>query len=125
MNHKRKLFVTEYLKCSNATEAAIAAGYSAKTAKSQGQRLLTFVDISQAIQDAQDKISKEAEVSVAQIVKDIRLLSRSTKSEVVKLKAYDMLMRHLGGYANELALVSKMSDEDVEKLALKIIDKTI
>jgi phage terminase small subunit len=42
MNHKRKLFVCEYLKSGNATEAAIAAGFSAKTAKSQGQRLLTF-----------------------------------------------------------------------------------
>ena len=29
----------------NATQAAIRAGYSKKTAKSQGQRLLTNVDI--------------------------------------------------------------------------------
>lgn len=47
---RQSRFVDEYLIDLNATQAAIRAGYSEKTAKSQGQRLLTNVDIESAIQ---------------------------------------------------------------------------
>lgn len=40
LNIRQKRFVEEYLKDGNGTEAAIAAGYSAKTAASQASRLL-------------------------------------------------------------------------------------
>lgn len=43
LTEKQKLFCDEYLIDLNATRAAIAAGYSEKTARSQGQRLLTNV----------------------------------------------------------------------------------
>ena len=49
MNARQSLFVEEYLKDLNATQAAIRAGYSAKTAESQGSRLLTNVKIKKAI----------------------------------------------------------------------------
>lgn len=45
LNEKQELFAREYIKDLNATQAAIRAGYSEKTAKSQGQRLLTHVDV--------------------------------------------------------------------------------
>jgi len=38
MNDKQQRFAEEYLIDSNATQAAIRAGYSAKTAYSQGQQ---------------------------------------------------------------------------------------
>jgi phage terminase small subunit len=46
---QQRRFVVEYLKDFNATRAAIAAGYSEKTATSQGSRLLRNVNISHAI----------------------------------------------------------------------------
>lgn len=49
LSYKRRVFVEEYLRCWNATEAAKRAGYSPRTARSQGQRLLTNVDIQAAI----------------------------------------------------------------------------
>lgn len=42
----------------NATRAAIAAGYSEKTARSMGQRLLTYDDIQEAIRAREKKRSK-------------------------------------------------------------------
>ena len=45
LTEKQKKFVDEYLIDLNATQAAIRAGYSEKTARSIGQRLLTNVDI--------------------------------------------------------------------------------
>lgn len=55
-------FVEEYIKSLNATDAAIKAGYSEKTARSQGSRLLTNVDIQEAIQKA--KIERQERVKV-------------------------------------------------------------
>lgn len=53
LSPQQKKFVQAYM--GNATEAAIAAGYSAKTARSQGQRLLTNVDIKKAIEQRETK----------------------------------------------------------------------
>jgi len=47
---KKRLFAKEYLVDLNATQAAIRAGYSAKTAASQGERLLRDVDVQALIQ---------------------------------------------------------------------------
>ncbi|WP_161935081.1 terminase small subunit, partial [Lactococcus lactis] len=41
LTEKQKRFCDEYIKLGNATQAAINAGYSKRTARSQGQRLLT------------------------------------------------------------------------------------
>lgn len=53
LNDMQKKFIAAYM--GNATEAAIAAGYSVKTARSQGQRLLTNVDIKKAIEQRETK----------------------------------------------------------------------
>jgi len=50
---KQAAFVREYLLDLNATQAAIRAGYSAKTAEQQGPRLLGNVGVSAAIMQAQ------------------------------------------------------------------------
>ena len=65
MNDKHSRFVDEYLVDQNATRAATAAGYSKKTAKSQGSRLLTNVDILRAIRKRQEQPSSELNVSAA------------------------------------------------------------
>lgn len=52
MTPKQERFIAEYLVDMNATQAAIRAGYSAKTAYSIGQRLLKNVEVSQTISSA-------------------------------------------------------------------------
>lgn len=49
MTAKQKMFVAAY--SGNATEAARAAGYSSKTAYSQGQRLLKNAEVAEAIRE--------------------------------------------------------------------------
>lgn len=51
LNERQRLFIDEYIIDLNATQAAIRAGYSERTARSQGQRLLTNVDIKKAIEE--------------------------------------------------------------------------
>jgi phage terminase small subunit len=58
---KQAAFVREYLVDHNGTQAAIRAGYSAKTAASQAERLLRNVDIRAAVDAAQTKIAEKTE----------------------------------------------------------------
>lgn len=55
---QQRRFVAEYLKDGNATQAAIRAGYSKKTAQEQSSRLLSNVMVAQAI-ERQQKASIE------------------------------------------------------------------
>ncbi|MDY0394776.1 terminase small subunit [Virgibacillus halophilus] len=56
---KQQIFVDEYIIDMNATQAAIRAGYSKKTARQQGQRLLTKAVIQQAIEKRLDEKKEE------------------------------------------------------------------
>lgn len=49
LNPQQASFVVHYAKLKNATKAAVAAGYSPKTAYSQGQRLLKNVEVQEAV----------------------------------------------------------------------------
>ena len=123
MNERQSNFLSEYLKTGNASESAIRAGYSKKTAYSIGQRLLKNVEIQKEIDRHRDNISKEAELTVSEVVKEIRALALKAESESNRLKAYDMLMKHLGGYVNELKIIESLSDEQVNEVCEKIIEK--
>jgi len=70
ISKKQARFVEEYLVDLNATQAAIRAGYSEKTAKSQGQRLLTNVDIQAEIQRSIDKRSKRTEITQDRVLQE-------------------------------------------------------
>ena len=60
---KQERFVEEYLVDLNATQAAIRAGYSSKTAYAIGQQNMKKLEIQTAIQEAMDKRSKRVEVT--------------------------------------------------------------
>lgn len=59
---KQQAFVREYLIDLNAAQAAVRAGYSAKTAKEQGARLLTNVIVASEINKL--KIKREAKTEI-------------------------------------------------------------
>ena len=72
MNEKQKLFVKHYLLDRNATKAAISAGYSEKTAKQQGSRLLTNVDVAAAISVSAQKIAEKLDISAEYVLGTIK-----------------------------------------------------
>ena len=65
---KKQRFVEEYLVDNNATQAAIRAGYSARTAESQGCRLLRDVKVSEAIAKGRKKISEKLEITRERLI---------------------------------------------------------
>ena len=67
---RQQRFIDEYMVDLNATQAAIRAGYSAKTARSQGQRLLTNVDVSAVIRERQEILQSATGLTVERIVQE-------------------------------------------------------
>lgn len=63
MNARQSAFVNEYLIDLNATQAAIRAGYSAKTAYSQGERLLKNAEVAAAVSAAQAERSQRTRIN--------------------------------------------------------------
>src|SRR3546814_8117 len=71
LTDKQRRFVEEYLVDLNATQAAIRAGYSKKTAASIGEENLRKPDIAKAIQEAQAARSKRTEITQDQVLKEL------------------------------------------------------
>ncbi len=98
---KQARFVEEYLIDLNATQAAIRAGYSPKTAYSIGQRLLKNVEIQAAIQEARGKISEEIQLNRQDIL--VGLLSEANYTDVgashgARVSAWREIAKILGFY---------------------------
>jgi len=66
---KQSAFVTEYLKDLNATQAAIRAGYSEKTAGSIGEENLKKPEIAKAIELAMQERSKRTQIDADWLLK--------------------------------------------------------
>lgn len=71
MTPRMQRFVDEYLVDLNATQAAIRAGYSEKTANEQGARLLANVSVKQEIEVGMKKRSEEIGVDARYVVETI------------------------------------------------------
>ena len=68
LSAKMQRFVDEYCIDFNATRAAIAAGYSEKTAKEQGSQNLTKLNIQKAIAEKQKKVTKKLEITLERVL---------------------------------------------------------
>lgn len=81
---KQQRFVDEYLIDLNATQAAIRAGFSAKTARQAGNRLLTNVDIQQAIQSGMEARSGRVAITQDMVLRELAKIGFSDIRKVVR-----------------------------------------
>lgn len=71
LNPKQKRFCQEYVIDLNGTQAAIRAGYSARTANEQAAQLLAKLSIQAFVKKLQKGISKRLEVSADKVVQEL------------------------------------------------------
>lgn len=91
LTDRQQKFCDEYLIDLNATQAAIRAGYSEKTAKSIGQRLLTYVDIQNYISERKQDRVERTEITQDMVLKELALIAFSKATDyanVVEKTAY-------------------------------------
>ena len=83
LTEKQQRFVEEYLSDLNATQDAIRAGYSAKTADVQGSRMLGNVKVQQAVAEAMAARSKRTGVNQDRVVLELAKLAFVKMTDVV------------------------------------------
>ena len=76
---KELVFAEEWLKTTNATQSAIKAGYSARTAYSAGNRLLKKVDVKQYIDE---RLAEMKESSIADTNEVMQFLSSTMRGDI-------------------------------------------
>lgn len=81
MNAKQKRFCDEYLIDCNATQAAIRAGYSKKTANEQAARLLANVNIKSYIDEQLERIHNETIADAEEVMQYLTSVMRGEHTE--------------------------------------------
>lgn len=105
MTEKQRRFVEAYAKDPNATSAAVAAGYTARSAYSAGSRMLKNAEIQAALQAL---LEPEREGSIAS-AEDIRRFWTQTMNNVneksaSRLRASELLAKSLGLFLTDSAV---------------------
>ena len=81
LTDKQKRFCEEYLIDLNATQAAIRAGYSPKTAEKTASRLLRNVKVQEYIAKRQKELSRSTEVTQERVIRELALIAFSNTAD--------------------------------------------
>jgi phage terminase small subunit len=95
---KQQVFIKEYMIDLNATQAAIRAGYSAKTADRIGPELLGKTCVAEALQEEMAKRLEKAQITADFVLEGIKKSIEActiAKQYQSALKGYELLGRHL------------------------------
>lgn len=127
---KQKLFIDEYLIDLNATQAAIRAGYSEKTARKIGQENLTKPDIQSVLQKRMKDRERRTELSQDWVLENLRtVVDRSLQAEEIKLKdgsgtgefrfnaagankALELIGKHLGMWKDKVEVSGEITSNN-------------
>ncbi len=117
LNAKQKVFCDEYLIDLNATQAAIRAGYSHRTAYSIGQRLLKNVEIETYIAERMAEKDAKRIATQDEVLEYLtNVLRGATQAEIV-------VVENVGNYMSEARTMQKAPDEKERLRAAELLGK--
>ena len=128
LTDKQEKFVNEYLIDLNATQAAIRAGYSNKTADTQGPRLLQNVGVRTRIDAAMAEQSRRTGVNADRVIRELARIAFVNVPDVINT---DKVTVKKGASEDDTAAIAsvrmKVSDSEqgssIER-EIKFYDKT-
>lgn len=118
LTDKQKRFCEEYLIDLNATQAAIRAGYSPKTAEQTASRLLRNVKVQEYIAKRQKELSRSTEVTQERVIKELALIAFSNNADYAHVVEKKM-KAEVGG-----ALVDIL-DEDGKPVTYRTVEPVL
>ena len=122
LTDRQTAFAREYLVDLNATQAAIRAGYSERTAYSVGQRLLKKVEIQRAVAAAQAKRARRVEIKAEDVLRgviEVTTQARDSGDLKTALKGYELQGKHLGMWTEKVK--QEVSGPDGGPVASEIV----
>ncbi|MDD3772284.1 MAG: terminase small subunit [Weeksellaceae bacterium] len=136
MNQKQEKFCREYLIDLNATQAAVRAGYSEKTAYSIGGRLLKNVEIQNRISELQRDLQRASEITAIRILEELGQIAFSNIGDLydnwTTLKDFESLtdaqrscIKSINTKVTKRNVGSKLEPEivDIEYVRVELFDK--
>lgn len=92
LTEKQKRFCDEYLIDLNATQSAIRAGYSKKTANEQGARLLAKVSVQEYIETRKKDREKRVEVTQDRVIEELSYIAFAKASDYARVIEKDAMV---------------------------------
>lgn len=80
----------------NAAQAAIAAGYSAKTADQKGCQLLHRPDVVELLESERKRLAAENKVTIDRVVQELAKMGFGSQRDQIKVKSLELLGKTLG-----------------------------
>lgn len=116
-NKKHEKFCNEYIKDMNATQAAIRAGYSEKTARSQGSTLLTNPNIKSRVAELREAYFNENIMTAQQVEYELTKIALGTSKEK------QVIIEGIGDGHSKVRIIDKPPDEKSRLKALELMAK--
>jgi len=128
LTDKQKRFVYyEYSLDLNATQAAIRAGYSKKTAQEQSSRLLSNIMVKAEIERMRKATEKRIEVTLDRIIAEYARVAFTGLSKFICINEYGSLVLDLSRCTpNDLDLLAELQIDDdgrIRRIRIKQLDK--
>src|SRR4051795_2170385 len=127
LNDRQARFVAEYLLDLNATQAAVRAGYSPQSARTQAADLLTNPNIEAAIAEAQAERSRRTEVTADRVVLELARVAFGDPRRVMSWGPGGVKLRPSAALADEeaaiVAEVGETTTKEGGSLRVKTVDK--
>jgi phage terminase small subunit len=125
---KQQRFADEYLVDLNACQAAIRAGYSPRSARSQGYRLLTNDDIQELIQKGAAERSKRCEVDADRVLTEAARLAFSDMRDFISWGPNGVTLRPSDELSDDAAaciseIVETRTKDGARTIRFKLHDK--
>ena len=117
MTGKQKRFAEEYLVDCNATQAAIRAGYSEKTAYSQGERLLKNVEVKNWIDEQLAQMQGNTIADAKEVMEYLTSVLRGES------RGTELVIDSVGDYMSEAREVEKAPSEKEKLKAAELLAK--
>lgn len=117
MNARQARFCDEYLIDLNATQAAIRAGYSEKTAYSLGQRLLKNAEVSETISRQLEQMKSQKIADAKEVMEYLTAVARGESEAQV------VVIENIGDYRSRARLIMKKPDEKERLKAAELLGK--
>ena len=130
LNRKQERFVDEFMEDFNATKAAIRAGYSAKSARVQGHRMITNANIAAEIQHRKEEIAERIRnqfVNDAERARDVlfEILNDSEASDRDRITAAKDFLDRAGYKATDKQQIEMGGSMELQHEAGASIDDRI
>lgn len=99
---KHQIFVEEYLRTLNATQAALAAGYTGTTVRNTAYDLLHTPDIARQIEEGLARRSEQCGIDTQMVIEQTKALALDPSVPARdRVKALDLLGRYTGAWSGD------------------------